>query len=137
MTRRSIRGLEPLHDRINVVAEQLTKLIYKVTTAALWAQANRTGYLANSPIDNSDGFMHLSSSDQLAETLRLHFAGQSDLVLVAVKVASVDADLKWEASRGGALFPHLFGRLSLKSIAWSEPLSVAADGNVQLPRGIG
>ena len=87
------------------------------------------------PVDAADGFMHFSTAAQLRETLRKHFAGQGDLVLLAVAEAAL-ADLRWEPSRGGQLFPHLYRPLPLDLIAWQAPLEVAADGSVQLPEGL-
>ena len=89
------------------------------------------------PIDAADGYMHFSTAAQLAETLRLHFAGQSDLVLLAIRSADLGANLVWEPSRGGALFPHLYGGpLPTSAIAWQAPLSVAADGSCTLPEAV-
>lgn len=110
--------------------------IYKVTTKALWTRGEAEGHLPYSPIDEKDGFMHLSTAGQLRETLRLHFAGQDGLVLCAVPAAPLGADLKWEPSRGGALFPHLYAALPVAAIAAHFPLAVAADGSCDLPEGI-
>ena len=107
--------------------------IYKVTTAALWARAEAEGVLPKSPIDVTDGFMHLSTATQLRETIRLYFAGQSDLVLCTVPVAAVAPALKWEPSRGGALFPHLFAELPRAAISAHYAFDVAADGSCDLP----
>ncbi|WDR07065.1 DUF952 domain-containing protein [Devosia rhodophyticola] len=88
------------------------------------------------PIDRRDGYIHLSSADQLAQTLALHFAGQDDLVLLAVRTADLGQNLKWEPSRGGALFPHFYGALPMAAVAWEAPLAVAADGSCLLPQGV-
>ena len=89
------------------------------------------------PIDAADGYMHFSTAGQLAETLRLHFAGQSGLLLLAVKAADLGEKLVWEPSRGGELFPHLYGGpLDTATILWEEPISVAADGSCILPAGV-
>jgi uncharacterized protein (DUF952 family) len=84
------------------------------------------------PIDLKDGFVHFSTAAQLAETLKLHFAGQGDLVVFAVRPADL-ADLRWEPSRGGQLFPHGYGALPLAAVGQSASVSVAADGAVTLP----
>jgi uncharacterized protein (DUF952 family) len=89
------------------------------------------------PIDASDGYMHFSTAAQLAETLRLHFAGEAGLVLLAVRTAGLGDRLVWEPSRNGQLFPHLYGGpLSLSAIAWQAPLSVAPDGSCTLPEAV-
>lgn len=112
-------------------------LIYKIATEGAFAPARHADSFAGMPIDAADGYMHFSTADQLAETLRLHFAGQGDLVLLAVRTADIAANLVWEASRGGALFPHLYdGPLPTSAIAWEAPLSVAADGSCTLPEAV-
>jgi len=113
------------------------ELIYKIATEAAFSPARGTTHFAGMPIDAKDGYMHFSTADQLAETLQLHFAGQGDLVLLAVRSADLGEDLVWEASRGGALFPHLYhGPLATAAIAWEAPLSVAADGACILPEAV-
>lgn len=112
------------------------EFIYKIATEAAYAPARTASSFAGMPIDFADGYIHFSSADQLSETLRLHFAGQSDLVLLAVRTADVVGDLKWEASRGGALFPHLFAPLPTSAIAWEAPIAVAADGTCSLPEAV-
>lgn len=108
------------------------EFVYKVTTTALWTKAQSTGVLPPSPIDVTDGFMHLSTAAQLAETLKLHFAGQGDLVVVKIAAAPLGDALKWEPSRGGALFPHLYAALGVSDIAATKGISVAADGSCDL-----
>ena len=115
------------------MSENPPEYIYKITTRALWAEGQRTGTLPRSEVDEKDGFMHLSTSAQLAETLRLHFAGESDLVIARVPVAPHGAALKWEPSRGGALFPHLYAPLGMAAITAHEAVAVASDGACQLP----
>ena len=110
--------------------------IYKITTVAAFAPAREQASFAGMPIDAKDGYIHFSSADQLAETLRLHFAGQSDLLLLAVRSADLGDQLVWEPSRGGVLFPHLYAALPLSAIAWEAPLSVAADGSCILPEAV-
>lgn len=112
------------------------KFIYKIATEASFAPARDAASFAGMPIDFADGYIHFSNADQLSETLRLHFAGQSDLVLLAVRTADVAKDLKWEASRGGALFPHLYSALPMSAIAWEAPIAVAADGTCSLPEAV-
>jgi uncharacterized protein (DUF952 family) len=86
-------------------------LLYKVCSAAAWREAVATGTYRASGVDLRDGFIHLSTGAQLADTLRLHFAGQSDLVLFEVDPADLGDALRWEPSRGGESFPHLYGAL--------------------------
>lgn len=113
------------------------EFVYKIATESAFAPSRSGPSFAGMPIDAADGYMHFSTAAQLAETLRLHFAGQSDLVLLAVRSADLGAGLVWEPSRGGALFPHLHGgQLPVSAIAWEAPLSVAADGSCNLPEGV-
>ena len=112
------------------------QLIYRVATQALFAPAREAPSFAGMPVDAADGYMHFSTAEQLAETLRRHFAGIGDLVLLAVRTADLGDKLVWEPSRGGALFPHYYGALPTSAIAWETPLVVAADGSCQLPPGV-
>ncbi len=113
------------------------EFIYKIATAAAWAPARNAGQFAGMPIDAADGYMHFSTAAQLSETLRLHFAGQSGLVLAAIRTADLGQGLVWEPSRGGQLFPHLYGGpLSLSAVAWEAPISVAANGSCVLPEAV-
>lgn len=111
-------------------------LIYKIATEAIYAPARGAPSFAGVPLDARDGYVHLSTSAQLGETLRLHFAGQSDLVLLAVRSADLGDKLVWEPSRGGQLFPHCYGALPHAAIAWEAPLSVAFDGSCTLPEAV-
>lgn len=113
------------------------EFVYKIATEAAFAPSRHANAFAGMPIDAQDGYMHFSSASQLAETLRLHFAGQSSLVLLAVRTRDLGNGLVWEASRGGALFPHLHGGpLPISAIAWEAPLAVAADGSCILPEAV-
>ena len=113
------------------------EFVYKIATEAAFAPARNGASFAGMPIDAKDGYMHFSTADQLAETLRLHFAGQAGLVLLAIRSADLGADLVWEPSRDGALFPHLYGGpLDTAAIAWEAPLRVAADGSGFLPEAV-
>lgn len=115
------------------MTETNPEFIYKITTLALWNDVGTNGVLEGMPIDKADGYMHFSTADQLRETLRLHFKGQTDLMLLSVRTQDVEGDLKWEPSRGGELFPHLYAELATSSVVRSDPISVAADGGVDLP----
>jgi uncharacterized protein (DUF952 family) len=107
--------------------------IYKVTSRAAFAEAKAKGRFEGSADDARDGFIHLSAADQLEGTLAEHFAGQKDLILLAIDSESLGERLQWEPSRGGALFPHLYGPLDLKALLWDEPLELGADGRHRLP----
>lgn len=108
-------------------------LIYKICPAALWAEAEAQGRLVGAPVDLADGFIHFSTAAQAGETAARHFAGQTDLKLVAVDVAALGAALKWEVSRGGALFPHLYAPLDLAAVAFVRDLPLGADGAHAFP----
>lgn len=105
---------------------------YKVLTDAEMKVLER-GTFTGAPIDLEDGYIHLSTADQLTETVDKHFAGQPDLWIVAVDLAAQDDPVKWEESRGGALFPHLYGALLLETVIAYEPLARNDDGTVKLP----
>ena len=110
--------------------------LYKVLSRTDLAKAKAIGRLEGSSADARDGFIHLSSADQLEGTLAKHFAGQKDLVLLAVDSGSLGERLQWESSRGGALFPHLYGPLELDALLWEEPLELTDDGRHRLPRRV-
>ncbi len=103
-------------------------LIYKIVTAPEWRAATTTGVFHGAAIDLHDGFIHFSTAEQARETAAKHFAGQDDLLLVAVDPARLADALKWEVSRGGALFPHLYAPLSFDDVTHVAPLPLAADG---------
>lgn len=107
--------------------------VYKICTAALWAEAERERVFRGAPVDFADGYIHFSTAAQVAETLTKHFSGQADLLLVEVDTARLDNALKWEPSRGGALFPHLYGVLDLAAVNRVMPLPLGADGRHVLP----
>ena len=108
-------------------------MIYKILPAALWAEAVVAGSLRGSPLDVADGFIHFSTANQVRDTAAEHFAGVHDLVLVAVDADLLGTALKWERSRGGALFPHLYAPLAVKLAAWVRPLPIGADGAHEFP----
>lgn len=111
-------------------------LIYKIVSGPVFAASQDGGILLGMPVDLADGYMHFSTAEQLPVTLSLYFAGQSGLELAAIRTADVAENLKWEPSRGGALFPHLYAQLPLAQIAWSATISVAADGSCTLPEAV-
>ena len=111
----------------------MTQLIYKILSASEWQEAEREGVFKGAGIDVSDGYIHFSTAEQAAETAAKHFAGQAGLVLVAVDAEKLGATLKWEVSRGGQLFPHLYARLPVRDAAWVKPLPLGPDGKHVFP----
>ena len=101
--------------------------IYKICESALWREAEGAGLFHGAPVDAQDGFIHFSTAAQVRETAARHFAGATDLMLVAVDAAVLGAALKWEVSRGGDLFPHLYGPLPLAAVLWAKPLPLGHD----------
>ena len=93
---------------------------YKIFTAGQWASCQAEGVFRGAPVDLADGFIHLSAADQVAGTLAKHFAGQEGLVLAEIELAPLGPALRWEVSRGGALFPHLYAELPLATVLRSE-----------------
>ncbi len=103
-------------------------IIYKIVPRLLWLEAIAIGSLAGSPLDIADGFIHFSSASQVHETARKHFLGVPDLLLIAVPVDALGDAVKWEPSRGGDLFPHLYGALPVSAARWVKPLALGTDG---------
>ncbi|MCP8938106.1 DUF952 domain-containing protein [Alsobacter sp. SYSU M60028] len=99
----------------------------------MWRQAEAAGVFAGAPVDLADGYIHFSTAAQARETAAKHFAGQRDLVLVAVEAEALDEALKWEPSRGGALFPHLYAPLPVSAARWVRPLPLGSDGAHRFP----
>ncbi len=108
-------------------------MIYKICPEALWREAEIAGVFAGAPIDLADGYIHFSTASQARETAAKHFAGQADLMLIAVDGAVLGKALVHEPSRGGALFPHLYATLSVKQARWVMPLPLGADGSHVFP----
>ena len=111
-------------------------IIYKICTSAEWRDAERDGVYSGSAVDRRDGFIHFSTTEQAAETAAKHFAGQRGLVLVSVDATALSDRLKWEPSRGGALFPHLYGGLELAAVLRVEPLPLDASGRHVFPKSL-
>ena len=112
------------------VAANAGMQIYKVFRADEWAQLQQDGQSRGAPVDLADGYVHFSTAGQLAETLSRHFAGAEGLVLLACDADRLSDDLKWEPSRGGALFPHLYGALALSTVVGVTPLPLGPNGHV-------
>ena len=107
-------------------------LIYKILRAPEWALLQSAGETLGASVDLADGFVHFSTREQLAETAARHFAGEDDLTLLSVEAEALGADLRWEPSRGGALFPHLYRALRLADVACVEAMPLV-DGTHRLP----
>lgn len=103
-------------------------LIFKICGMAEWDRAAAAGKFRGSAADLADGYIHFSTADQVAGTVAKHFAGLPDLVVVAVATEDLGDALKWEPSRGGALFPHLYGVLATALVRWVKPLSLGPGG---------
>jgi uncharacterized protein (DUF952 family) len=108
--------------------------IFKICTATEWRAAEAAGAYRGSAVDRRDGFIHFSTAEQAEETARKWFAGQRDLVMVAVDAAALGDALKWEPSRGGALFPHLYGALPLAAVHRIDPLPLDDSGQHIFPK---
>ena len=102
--------------------------IYKILGRAEWEGARARGWFEGSAVDRGDGFIHFSTAGQILETARRHFRGQSDLMVLAVDAEALGPSLKWEPSRGGALFPHLYGPLATAPVLEARAAPLAADG---------
>lgn len=113
--------------------DAMTTTVYKIVPKHLWQQIGPDGVFTGAPIDLTDGYIHFSTAAQARETARLYFAGQTDLLLVAVDGDSLGDALVFEPSRGGALFPHLYGVLHQSSVLWQKPLPLGADGQHVFP----
>ena len=100
-------------------------LIYKVFRADEMAAFLAAGSTLGAPVDLADGFVHMSTADQLGGTLAKHFAGETDLTLLAIEADTLGDDLVWEVSRGDALFPHLYRELRIGDVVWHRPIPVA------------
>lgn len=110
-------------------------LIFKIFRADEWALLRAEGETAGAPVDVADGYVHFSTAAQVSETAAKHFAGESDLFLLALEAEALGDKLVWEASRGGALFPHLYRGLKLDDVAWAQPLPLE-DGQHLFPAGV-
>ena len=105
-------------------------LIFKIFRRPEWNEMRDVGETAGAPIDLADGYVHFSTAAQVAKTAALYFTDQSDLVLVAVEADGLGDALKWEASRDGALFPHLYRKLHMADVIWDKALPLGASGHI-------
>lgn len=115
----------------------MSQIIYKISPRAAWQQAISAGIYTGAPVDIQDGFIHFSTAAQVIETAAKHFAGQDDLVLIAVDAEKLGDALKWEPSRGGDLFPHLYGPLDPGAVLDTHDLPLGGEGLHKFPEGIG
>ena len=115
---------DPFHERTRIASDPL---VFKVLPEAAWTEACKLGTYTGSNDDVRDGFIHLSAVHQLAATLNKYFAGRTDLVLVAYRTEALGPDLRWEPSRGGDLFPHLYAPLPTAAALWQRPLRLGLD----------
>src|ERR1700744_6511665 len=103
-------------------------VVFKIVATEEWAAAEAAGVFTGAAVDRADGFIHFSTAEQAPETAAKWFAGRSDLTLAAIDADALGADLRWEPSRGGALFPHLYAILPMSAVLWSRLLPLGADG---------
>jgi uncharacterized protein (DUF952 family) len=106
--------------------------IYKILPRRAWDQARAAGRLEGSPVDRADGFIHFSTAAQAAETARRHFRGQADLVVLEVEGGDLGQALRWEPSRGGDLFPHLYAALDVDKVLAVTEAPLDAEGAPRL-----
>lgn len=111
----------------------MTAIIFKIVPMPLWCASKAEGRFRGSPVDIADGFIHFSTAAQVRETATRHFTGQQDLLLVEVAAAALGTDLRWEPSRGGELFPHLYAELPHAAVTRVWPLAVGTDGRHAFP----
>ena len=105
----------------------MPSVVYKICRAEEWHSTEHTGVFTGSPDDRRDGFIHCSTAEQVIGTFEKYFAGETGLVLLTLDVAALGPALKWEVSRGGALFPHIYGSLPLAAVVGSRPLNSVSD----------
>ncbi|RWX76914.1 DUF952 domain-containing protein [Neorhizobium lilium] len=111
----------------------MTDIVYKIVPETLWRTAKEKGVFEGAEIDLRDGFIHFSTGAQVRETARLHFASLTGLLLVAVDATALGEALRYEPSRGGDLFPHLYADLPTSSVLWEMPLLIGVDGRHAFP----
>jgi uncharacterized protein (DUF952 family) len=138
----ALRGAKPpARDRRQTIASFANRrylramLIYKILRRPEWDAFRAAGQTAGAPIDLADGYIHFSTAAQVAETAAKWFATESDLVLVAFEADRLGPALKWEPSRGGQLFPHLYRPLKLDEVVWDKSLPLGATGHI-FPEGV-
>ena len=115
--------------------QKVSMLIYKIFRRPEWDAMRAAGQTMGSPVDLADGYIHFSPATQLAQTAAKWFAGESDLVLLAINADRLGNDLKWEPARGGVLFPHLYRALAMEDVVWDKSLPLGAAGHI-FPEGV-
>ncbi|PZT99226.1 MAG: DUF952 domain-containing protein [Brevundimonas sp.] len=110
----------------------MTDIAYKIVDVAEWRAAVAEGRYDGAPVDLADGYIHMSTEAQLAETARRHFAGRDGLLLLDVDMGRLDGDVVWEPSRGGALFPHLYAALPVAAVVATRAFKVDAEGRMTI-----
>lgn len=110
-------------------------LVYKIFRRPEWDHLRAHGQTLGAPVDLADGYIHLSTAAQVTETAAKHFEGESDLVLVALEADALGDALRWEPSRGGALFPHLYREMVVADVVWDKSLPLGAAGHI-FPKGV-
>ncbi len=113
------------------------EVVYKIAPAAAWREALEMSRYEGSADDLRDGFIHFSTAAQLDGTARKYYCGQRDLLLIAVRTSALGEALRWEPSRGGALFPHLYAALDPAAALWSRPLDLDSDGVPAIAQALG
>ncbi len=111
--------------------------VYKIVAGAAWREAVGAGRFLGADVDLADGYIHFSTAAQVRDTAARHFAGVAGLLLVAVDAHALAGALRWEPSRGGDLFPHLYGDLPMSAVQWAVPLPVGLDGRHAFPASVG
>jgi uncharacterized protein (DUF952 family) len=111
----------------------MSAVIYKIVTRQQWQDALQEGVFYGSPADLADGYIHFSTAVQLQETAAKHFAGETGLLLLLVKTNPISENLRWERSRGGELFPHLYAPLPLEAVREMYEIENGHDGRHQFP----
>mgnify|MGYP003677573422 CR=1 FL=1 len=122
-------------DRAGRAGHHAGMVILKILRAAEWADLRAAGSSAGASVDVADGFIHFSTIAQVPETAAKHFASEDGLMLLGVELERLGEALKWETSRGGALFPHLYRELRMSDVAWAQPLPLV-DGVHLFPPGL-
>lgn len=122
-------------DHWSSARHQADMLIFKIFRADEWANLQEHGETDGAPIDVTDGYVHFSTAEQVRETAAKHFAGEKGLVVLAVETGTLGGDLKWEPSRGGALFPHLYRKLRMDDVIWDDDLPLV-DGQHLFPEDV-
>lgn len=135
LVRLPLRQAMPTLDAPSGHGHQRRMLIYKIFRGPEWTALRNAGETRGAPIDIADGYIHFSTATQAEETAARHFSGEDNLFLIAVKTGALGDDLKWEPSRGGALFPHLYRQMTISDVHWAQPLPLV-NGKHQFPAGL-